>query len=73
MTKTLEDRIIKLEETVYFQEKTISELNDALTQQQLQLDEIHKLQQAVEIKLRQMAPLLRDADAGDDGPPPHYL
>lgn len=73
MSNNLENRIIKLEETVYFQEKTISELNEALLQQQFQLDEMLKQQKAIEAKLRLIIPLLQEADNLDDGPPPHYL
>lgn len=71
--KTLEERIIKLEETVYFQEKTIVDLNEALTQQQFQMDEMLKQQKAIEAKLRLIIPLLQEHSDMDDGPPPHYL
>ena len=69
--KTLEDRITKLEETIYFQDQTIRELNEALTAQQFQMDEMEKTMEAMRTKLRSLMPML-DNGGTDDGPPPHY-
>lgn len=69
--KTLEDRITKLEETIYFQDQTIQELNEALTAQQFQMDEMQKTMEAMRTKLRSLMPML-DNGGTDDGPPPHY-
>lgn len=45
----LQTRMARLEETLYFQENTIKELNEALTRQQYQLDTLeHKLTRALE-------------------------
>ncbi len=67
---TLEERLTRLEETLYFQDRTIQELNEALTAQQFQLDEMHKLMQALQTKLRSLAPVLDTG--GENTPPPHY-
>ncbi|MFV0348099.1 MAG: SlyX family protein [Halodesulfovibrio sp.] len=69
--KTPEERIAQLEETVYFQEQTIRQLNEALTAQQFQMDEMEKMFVAMQTKLRTLVPLL-DEGGMDDGPPPHY-
>ena len=69
--KTLEERIAQLEETIYFQDQTIRQLNEAITAQQFQMDEMEKMFIAMRAKLRTLAPLL-DEGGTDDGPPPHY-
>lgn len=69
--KTAEERIAQLEETMYFQDKIVRELNDALTAQQFQLDEMEKRMLAMQTKLRALLPAL-DEGGTDDGPPPHY-
>lgn len=73
MTKELEDRLARLEETVYFQEQALRELNDALVRQQAQLDETDRLLAAARERLRSLTQVM-EADGGEDtGPPPHYL
>lgn len=69
--KTAEERIAQLEETMYFQDKIVRELNDALTAQQFQLDEMEKRMLAMQTKLRALLPALGEGGT-DDGPPPHY-
>ncbi|UZP68903.1 SlyX family protein [Desulfovibrio mangrovi] len=69
--KTQEERIAHLEETVYFQDQTIRELNEALTAQQFQMDEMEKRLVAMQTKLRSLLPLVEEGGM-DDGPPPHY-
>jgi len=69
--KETKERVAQLEEQIYFQEKTISELNEALTNQQFQIDEMEKKMEAIIIRLRQLSPVLDDGGV-DDGPPPHY-
>ena len=66
-----EERIAKLEETIYFQEQSITELNDALTKQQFQIDEMEKMLKTIKTRLRAFAPLLHEGGS-EDGPPPHY-
>lgn len=69
--KTQEERIAHLEETVYFQDQAIRELNEALTAQQFQMDEMEKRLVAMQTKLRSLLPLVEEGGM-DDGPPPHY-
>ncbi|WP_353118879.1 SlyX family protein [Nitratidesulfovibrio sp.] len=73
MTKELEDRLTRLEETVYFQEQTLRELNDALVRQQAQLDEAERLLEATRERLRSLTRAMEDDGGEDTGPPPHYL
>jgi SlyX protein len=69
---TLEEQIARLEEQNYFQEKLLSQLNEALTFQQAQIDLLEKriaeLEQNVET-LMQSAP----QDAPANTLPPHYM
>ena len=65
MTKELEDRLTRLEETVYFQEQALRELNDALVRQQAQLDETERLLEAARDRLRALAKVMED-DGGKD-------
>lgn len=69
----MEDRLSRLEETLYFQEQTIVDLNDALTNQQKELDETLKRLATVEERLRTLTLLLSNDGGEDTGPPPHYL
>lgn len=73
MNNILEERLTRLEETVYFQEQTLRELNDALARQQVQLDEAERLLTATRERLRSLTILMADHGGEDTGPPPHYL
>lgn len=68
----MEDRIIRLEESVALQDRIIELLSDALAGQQTEIEtltrQVHLLSQRVKSA----------GDAGDEGPddnqpPPHYL
>lgn len=73
MTKTPEDRLARLEETLYFHEQTIDNLNEALTSQQRQLDIVQKRLAASEERIKTLTIMLSDEGGEDTGPPPHYL
>ncbi len=67
----MDDRLVELESRLAFQDHTIQELNDVITQQQQQLDllrvEVERLKQQIkEIDLLQTAP------ASEEALPPHY-
>ena len=68
---TTEERIARLEELAYFQETLLSQLNDALTGQQKQLDALEKRLEDLESNVTALL------DASQDGPvntlPPHYM
>ena len=65
-------RLERLEEQVYFQDQTISSLNDVITLQQRQLDNLQDRLEAVEEKFRELWELVGD-DGGEATVPPHYL
>ncbi len=63
----LEERITSLETRIAFQDKTIDELNDVVTAQQKQIDDLFKrLRELIE----QIGPTPLDKNA--DTRPPHY-
>jgi len=64
-----EKRLARLEEQGYFQEQTLAALNQALTRQQFQLDEMEKRLALAEERIAALLPLL---DEGESSPPPHY-
>lgn len=69
--KSVEERIARLEETVYFQEQTITALNEALTAQQLQMDDMQRNIAIMQTRLRALAPLADGLEITNE-PPPHY-
>lgn len=68
---TAEEQIARLEELAYFQEKLLSQLNEALTGQQKQLDMLEKRLAELEANVTTLL------DAAQEGPantlPPHYM
>ncbi|MBD5558459.1 MAG: SlyX family protein [Desulfovibrio sp.] len=69
--EALEGRLARLEETAFFQEERLKELDSALTAQQAQLDAMER--QLAD--LRHLARSLRDklADAPENTLPPHSM
>lgn len=67
----LENRIAELETKVVFQEQLLDELNQALVQQQFDMDKM-------QLQLRYLANKLKDfqpsniASQSEETPPPHY-
>ncbi|MDC2826014.1 SlyX family protein [Rodentibacter pneumotropicus] len=67
----LENRITELETKVAFQEQLLEELNQALVQQQFDMDKM-------QLQLRYIANKLKDfqpsniASQAEETPPPHY-
>lgn len=69
--QALQDRINDMECKMAFQEQTIEELNDALTQQQLLISKMQDQMKFVVGKVKNMdSPNL--ADPSEETPPPHY-
>lgn len=68
---TAEEQIARLEELAYFQEKLLSQLNEALTDQQKQIDALEKRVAELEENVNTLI------DATQEGPvntlPPHYM
>ena len=65
-------RLERLEEQVYFQERTLSALNEAITLQQRQLDDLQGRMEAVEEKFRELWDLVGN-EGGEATVPPHYM
>lgn len=70
----LQDRVARLEEILYFQENTTKELNEALTQQQFQMDTIEKRLSAALEKLDDVQAMVDQAGGGAElTVPPHSV
>ncbi|MBD1557358.1 SlyX protein [Vibrio sp. S9_S30] len=69
--KQLQTRIENLECQLAFQEQTIDELNDALSQQQLLITKMQDQMKYVVGKMKNMDSS-NLADASEETPPPHY-
>lgn len=67
----LEQRVNDLECQLAFQEQTINELNDALTQQQLLITKMQAQMKYMVGKVKNMD-TSNLADASEETPPPHY-
>jgi SlyX protein len=67
----LQQRIEQLEFQVSFQEQTISDLNDALSQQQLLISKMQDQMKYVVGKVKNMDSSSM-ADVSEETPPPHY-
>ena len=65
-------RLERLEEQVFFQDQSLSALNDVITTQQRQLDNMQGRLDAVERKFRELWALVGD-DGGEATVPPHYM
>ncbi|MCK6265230.1 SlyX family protein [Vibrio sp. ZSDE26] len=69
--QALEDRINDLECQLAFQEQTVSELNDALSTQQLLITKMQDQMKYVAGKVKNMDSS-NLADPSEETPPPHY-
>lgn len=67
----LNDKIENLECKVAFQEQTIDELNEALSQQQILISKMQDQMKYVAGKVKNMDSS-NLADASEEMPPPHY-
>ncbi|MDV7105434.1 SlyX family protein [Vibrio sp. TH_r3] len=67
----LQQRIEDLEYKAAFQEQTIDELNEALSQQQLLINKMQDQMKYVVGKVKNMDSS-NMADASEETPPPHY-
>lgn len=65
-------RLERLEEQVFFQDRTIASLNDVITSQQRQVDDLQGRLEVVERKFRELWELVGD-EGGEATVPPHYM
>ena len=68
---SMEERLMKLEETVAFQDAIINKLNDTVAEQEILLHKLDKKLNHLENHVRDAMPSLT-ISAKDDVPPPHY-
>ena len=74
MTATdTEHRLSRLEEAFFFQDRLLTELNAALTQQQRQLDAMERSVAKLQEDLADLRTLLEAGGGPTNAPPPHYL
>lgn len=67
-----EERLIHLEETVFFQEQLLQELSAALSVQQRQLDQVEQELARARNRIQELHRMLDNSGGTDAGPPPHY-
>jgi len=67
----LEQRINEVETRLAFQETTLQELNEALTNQQLQLSQLQSVLEKLRERIIELASNMQP-DATVEPPPPHY-
>lgn len=67
----MNDKIIELESQIAFQDNTIQELNDIVTRQQKQLDELTKNVGMLLNQVRQLNDVMGEPES-EEPPPPHY-
>ncbi len=68
----IQDKVDRLEELSFFQERLLSQLNDALMAQQKQIDRLEARADALEAMLANITAAYSQ-DAPVDAPPPHYM
>lgn len=69
----LQAQLIELQTQVAFQEETISELNEALGLQQLDIAALKRQWEVMRDRYRELQAQLPDSqDDADEPPPPHY-
>lgn len=71
MTSELQEHIEQLESQLTFQEDTIAQLNEAITNQQWQIDKLTRQVKLLSDKIQQFQPS-QIASQSEETPPPHY-
>ena len=67
----MENKIIDLESKLAFQDETISELNEVITDQQNQLDQLREEIRLVNLRIASVAEASNTSEEKEP-PPPHY-
>jgi SlyX protein len=67
----MNERLTELEMRVAFQEKTIQDLNEVVTDQQRQIDRLTRELEAIKSRLAALAPSMV-IPQDEEKPPPHY-
>ena len=67
-----EERLIEIETKIAYQEKTIKDLNDALYEQQLELERLGDICRSLAKQIRELSGAALGFDAPANEKPPHY-
>ncbi len=67
----LQEQIVQLQSRLAFQDDTIEQLNQAITQQQQAMDKLKMQMSFVAKRMKEMNPSLI-ASMSEETPPPHY-
>ncbi|MGD8784231.1 MAG: SlyX family protein [Thioalkalispiraceae bacterium] len=67
----MSERLTELETQLAFQDSTINSLNDVITDQQCQIDELRLQLKQIKIQLQSISETVKGSEA-DEPPPPHY-
>jgi SlyX protein len=67
----MQDRLVDLETKLAFQDETINELNEVITEQQNQLDELREEIRLLNLRIVSLAETAIDPNEKEP-PPPHY-
>lgn len=67
----MNQRIAELETQLAFQEDTLQTLNEIVTRQQQQIDQLEREVQLLVAQLRQLGDAMRRPES-EEAPPPHY-
>jgi SlyX protein len=69
---TPEERVARLEEISFFQERLLQDLNAALTRQQRQLDAMERTLDEMGVRVEELRLAVEAGNAPANTPPPHY-
>ena len=69
---TTEERLARLEETLFFQERLLRDLDTALTGQQRQLDAMERTLDALNAQIEDLRLTMETGAGPANTPPPHY-
>jgi SlyX protein len=67
-----EDRLVNMETKIAFQEKTIKDLNDALYEQQKEIERIGDICNSLVKRVKELSGITLGIDAPANEKPPHY-
>lgn len=71
LSEAMETRLARLEETAFFQEERLRELDAALTAQQAQMDVMER--QLADLRALARALHQKLTEAPENAPPPHFM
>ena len=68
----MEERVQRLEEDNYFLSRRVRKLDEALTLQQLQLDDLERKLARMSAEVERLKEIAEEGNAPVNTPPPHY-